>query len=278
MSDQWKPNVLVAVLLGVFTCSFTFLYLNKTKLFLVYFIFQILVVGLDLHFDQSIAWICMLVCPIHGYWIAKNYQSDDARRWFSQWWAISVLYMIFVVPILLCRILFYDFFSVPAGSMSPNINQGDYVLVQKHGFGDYSLFGKKIFSSGLAEGVELTRGKIYVFYSPHKPIILIKRLVGKPGDTISVQGDQIKINGVLLKAKLVVEYPDYIVNEENINNISYRVKSKKGKKVNYNLTVVVPSGQYFFLGDNRDNSMDSRIFGLVSEARLVGELAYVWQH
>src|SRR5690606_7829840 len=108
------------------------------------------------------------------------------RRWFSRWWAIPAIYLSFLLPIFITRTFFYEPFSIPASSMSPSINTGDIIIVKKYGYGSYSAYGVKLFNSENASNIDFVRGNIHAFYPPHTDVPYVKRLIGKPGDTIEI--------------------------------------------------------------------------------------------
>jgi signal peptidase I len=157
---------------------------------------------------------------------------------------------------LVIRTLLFQPFSIPSGSMRPTLLEGDYLFVTKwsYGYSRYSLpFGPDIFS-GRIWGSEPKRGDVVVFKFPPDPSIdYIKRVVGLPGDKIQVKDGQLFING-------------YDTLDLNPNSIGDNTREFD-----------VPPGHYFMMGDNRDNSADSRFtVGYVPAENLVGRANLVF--
>ena len=261
--------------IGNFLQSFTFLYMNRLKLFFIYF-FLIVVVGIfDLLYQTPVSLLFSIICPAHVYNIVENYNEQEKRGWYSRWWAIPSILASFVVPIILCRSFFYEPFTIPGASMSPYLDVGDFVLVKKMGYGTYGTFGISLVDTDISESVELQRGKAYVFYPPHKRILYIKRLIGKPGDSVVMSNGVLLINGNPVERKLLLEGTQFSLHEETLEGVSYKIKTAGQRFLMGNIDIVVPQGQYFFLGDNRDQSADSRMWGAVPSSNLVGEVVYV---
>ncbi|ODT27372.1 MAG: signal peptidase I [Kaistia sp. SCN 65-12] len=186
---------------------------------------------------------------------------------------------------LVIRTLFFQPFSIPSGSMRPTLLEGDYLFVTKwaYGYSHYSLpFSPDIFS-GRIWGSEPERGDVVVFKFPPNPSIdYIKRVVGLPGDKIQMKGGQLFINGVGVPREKVGQIDNPDVTEVNRPVDVYRETLPNG--VSYDTLDLtqnglgddtrefdVPPGHYFMMGDNRDNSSDSRFsVGYVPDENLVG--------
>ncbi|MER8520846.1 signal peptidase I [Mesorhizobium sp. M0644] len=186
---------------------------------------------------------------------------------------------------LVIRTLLFQPFSIPSGSMRPTLLEGDYLFVTKwsYGFSRYSLpFGPNIFS-GRIWGSEPKRGDVVVFKFPPDPSVdYIKRVVGLPGDKIQVKDGQLFINDVGVPRVKVGQIDNRDVTEENRpvdvyretlpNGISYDTLDLTQASIGDNTKEFkVPPGHYFMMGDNRDNSSDSRFtVGFVPDENLVG--------
>jgi signal peptidase I len=186
---------------------------------------------------------------------------------------------------LVIRTFFFQPFSIPSGSMRPTLLEGDYLFVTKwaYGYSRYSLpFGPPIFS-GRIWGAEPERGDVVVFKFPPNPDVdYIKRVIGLPGDRVQVEGGQLFINGEAVKREKVGEIDDADITEvdrpvevwrETLpNGVSYNTLDLTHNGIGDDTReFVVPEGHYFMMGDNRDNSSDSRFsVGFVPAENLVG--------
>ncbi|WP_442578407.1 signal peptidase I [Mesorhizobium sp. ASY16-5R] len=186
---------------------------------------------------------------------------------------------------LVIRTLLFQPFSIPSGSMRPTLLEGDYLFVTKwaYGYSRYSLpFSPNLFS-GRIFGSAPERGDVVVFKFPPNPSLdYIKRVVGLPGDRIQMRDGQLFINGEgVPRVKTgTIDNPD--ITEENRpidvyretlpNGVSYDTLDLTPNGIDDNTReYVVPPGHYFMMGDNRDNSSDSRrSVGFVPEENLVG--------
>jgi signal peptidase I len=175
-----------------------------------------------------------------------------------------------------------DWNDVPSGSMKPTILEGDRVFVNKLA---YDL--KVPFTTWhLAEWSNPQRGEVVVFYSPHDNTRLVKRVVGVPGDTVELRNEQLVINGKLMEyAPLGTEVSGQLSEAERQQSLfatekltghSHAVMAIPSVAAKRSFgPVLVPEGQYFMMGDNRDNSFDSRYFGTVERKRIVGKATEV---
>ena len=186
---------------------------------------------------------------------------------------------------LVIRTLLFQPFSIPSGSMRPTLLEGDYLFVTKwaYGYSRHSLpFSPNIFS-GRIWGAAPERGDVVVFKFPPNPSLdYIKRVIGLPGDTIQMKQGQLFINGAAVPREKVAEINNPAITEVNRPVEVYRETLPNGVVYDtLDLTpnsigddtreFVVPAGHYFMMGDNRDNSTDSRFsVGFVPEENLVG--------
>lgn len=189
--------------------------------------------------------------------------------------------VIFVV--LLLRSFLAEPFRIPSGSMMPTLLVGDFILVNKFSYGlRLPVLNKKVLEIG-----EPQRGDVVVFRYPEDPSIdYIKRVVGLPGDRISYRGKVLSINGQVM-AQLPsgsyvgtgsgVSSSGADLRVENLDGVQHQilVRPQAGGPEG---EVVVPDGHYFMMGDNRDNSKDSRYFGPVPEGNLVGKAFMIWMN
>ncbi|HXS73897.1 MAG TPA: signal peptidase I [Rhodanobacteraceae bacterium] len=194
-------------------------------------------------------------------------------------------------PVILAVLLFRTFliepFRIPSGSMMPTLLVGDFVLVNKFAYGlRLPVTDTKIVDIG-----EPKRGDIVVFkYPPNPKEDYIKRIIGLPGDTISVHDEQVFVNGQPAPQTFIG--PDKDTDPESVKTAQAdgKVYNEKLGKVSHHIIVLppymrapqtegswtVPQGYYFAMGDNRDNSSDSRFWGPVPESDLRGKAFLIW--
>ena len=198
---------------------------------------------------------------------------------------ISLFYAILAA--LFIRSFFFEPFSIPSGSMYPNLKVGDYLFVSKYsyGFSKHSLpFSIPVISGRLFYN-KPKRGDIVVFKTPEdNKTDYIKRVIGLPGDTIKIKNNIIFANGKSIKIKKIGEekykfFDVELIRETLDDNTYYDVYEFK-KSVTFLNTndyeeIIIPKDHFFVLGDNRDNSQDSRFIGLIPKNNLVGRAEVV---
>jgi signal peptidase I len=186
---------------------------------------------------------------------------------------------------LVIRTLLFQPFSIPSGSMRPTLLEGDYLFVTKwaYGYSKHSLpFSPDLFE-GRVWAEEPERGDVVVFKFPPNPSLdYIKRVIGLPGDTVQMQDGRLYINGEIVPREKVGEIDNPDITEVNRpvevyretlpNGVTYETFDLSENSLGDNTReFVVPDGHYFMMGDNRDNSTDSRFsVGFVPFENLVG--------
>lgn len=183
--------------------------------------------------------------------------------------------------VLLVRSFIFEPFRIPSDSMMPTLFAGDFIFVSKFSY-DLRL---PVFNIKILETGDPQRGDVVVFKLPSDPSVnYIKRLVGLPGDHIVVVNDQVFVNGQQLKVELGGYYndPTYAnarLGTETLGAVQHQVMYIP-ESFAKDFDAVVPPGHYYFMGDNRDNSQDSRFpqVGFVPEANLVGRAKLIWLH
>lgn len=218
----------------------------------------------------------------------------EARDPWPVEWAGSLLPVL--VLVLVVRSAVAEPYHIPSGSMMPTLDVGDFIMVTKYSYGvRLPLFDAKVVDIG-----EPQRGDVVVFRPPWAPgESWIKRIVGLPGDRVVVKDDRVWINGEPVTVEPVGPYRgdptdsedatllqyDAAVLSEHLGNVEHRIIEIPGVRgslggapdvPNADNPEVVPEGCYFVMGDNRDNSEDSRYHGCVPEERLVGRAAFIW--
>lgn len=190
--------------------------------------------------------------------------------------------LLIALAIFAGRSILADWNIVPSGSMKPTILEGDAIFVDKLA---YDL--KVPFTTlHLARWADPRRGDIVVFYAPHNDMRMVKRVIGLPGDTVAMINNRLFINGQAVAYEPVAatastgisagELDRSRLAEEWLGDIRHRVMFKPGEDLHNTFPpITVPPGQYLLLGDNRDNSADSRYFGFVPRERILGKATRV---
>lgn len=197
---------------------------------------------------------------------------------------VSVIVQALLLALVIRTFLFQPF-SIPSGSMRPTLLEGDYLFVTKwaYGYSRHSLpFSPDIFSGRIWSSMP-ERGDVAVFKFPPNPSVdYIKRIIGLPGDRIQMKGGQLFINEVAVPREKVGEINNPDITEVNRpvdvyretlpNGVSYETLDLSPNGIGDDTReFVVPAGHYFAMGDNRDNSSDSRFtVGFVPDENLVG--------
>lgn len=189
-------------------------------------------------------------------------------------------------PVLFIVFFFRSFlvepFQIPSGSMIPTLKIGDFILVNKFTYG----IRLPVLNTEIIPVNKPQRGDVMVFFPPHAPdTYYIKRVIGLPGDQISYINHVLTINGQVIPEKLVAMLPPLNPNlrlvKENIDGKEFTTyKHLVPEALSRHGSWVVPEGHYFMVGDNRDNSFDSRGWQnpYVSEDAIVGKAFAVWMH
>lgn len=216
--------------------------------------------------------------------------NDKEKLWWIEWTA-GIFPLIFIF--FMVRGFVIEPFKIPSGSMEPTFISGDIILVNKF----YYNFKTPVFNLTIKKNNSVKAGDVVVFkYPPDPNIYYIKRVVAIPGDTIEYffQTRQLNINNKIVnlsfekKAKEYDTKEDVSVYRESFSDISHLIQFKFGKKdiiiptfegflnkesCTFSVEKImcsIPQGYYFTMGDNRDNSLDSRFWGFVSENNIIG--------
>ena len=212
--------------------------------------------------------------------------SNSSLDWFKSNF-LSLFYAILIAIII--RTFFFQAFFIPSSSMEPTLLVGDRIFVSKFSYG-YSKHSFPFSLPLINERVlfsEPERGDIIVFKTPENlRIDYIKRLVGLPGDKIQMIDGILHINDIPVKRKKIRSETKLINNgqirnvliyEETLpNNISYETFDIGNTRADNTSEIFIPEDSYFFMGDNRDNSKDSRFVGSVPKNNLVGKAQIIF--
>jgi signal peptidase I len=221
--------------------------------------------------------------------VDQRLKKDEGGLWET----IKVVIQALLIAVVVRTVLFQPF-NIPSGSLVPTLLVGDYLFTSKYSYGysRYSIpFGPPLFS-GRIWGSEPKRGDIAVFKLPKdNSTDYIKRVIGLPGDKIQVVEGILQINGQAVKRERIEDYetsdafgrtiavPQY--QETLPNGVAHRIVERDGDKGYWDNTYLytVPAGHFFMMGDNRDNSTDSRdesSVGFVPFENLVGRAEIIF--
>jgi len=230
---------------------------------------------------------------------AETRERLRSERLRQPWWLeYTASFFPVILAVFVVRSFIVEPFKIPSGSMVPTLLVGDFILVNKYEYG----LRVPITNTKLTQGKPLTRGDVVVFrYPKDESVDYIKRVIGLPGDTVAYENKQLTING---KPVPETAQPDYF-DDERIGYAKQFVEDLDGRKnaiLNnpqvppfvvgaddypyrdncvYNAQGVsckVPAGHYFMMGDNRDNSADSRYWGFVPDKNIVGRAFFIWMN
>jgi signal peptidase I len=240
---------------------------------------------------------------------AKGQSPDDERereveelsralRTPPAWLEFPASFFPVIAAVFALRSFVVEPFKIPSGSMIPTLLVGDFILVNKYTYGiRLPVLNKKIIEVGSPR-----RGDVMVFrYPPDPSVDYIKRVVGLPGDRVAYQNKRLSINGVEVP---VANQPDYLHRDraayarqfaETVGARTYRVLNDPDAPAfimsatefsqrenclynNAGVICTVPPGHFFLMGDNRDNSLDSRFWGFVPEQNIVGRAFGIWMN
>jgi signal peptidase I len=247
----------------------------------------------------------VLLLVTGGIWLLDCFALAGKRASgvAEPWWVEYAKSFFPVILVVFCiRSFLIEPFKIPSGSMIPTLQVGDFILVNKFTYGiRLPVINQKIVQLNNPQ-----RGDVMVFRYPEDPTLdYIKRVVGLPGDTVEYRNKQLWINGVeqAQVAQGVYNYLEagmrVVHTEERIESLGERkhavlvnpqmptlhlgsVAEFSGRdKCVYDNEMVrckVPEGQYFMLGDNRDNSRDSRYWGFVPDKQIVGKAFFIWMN
>lgn len=237
-----------------------------------------------------------IIWCLDHFWLKKRRPADARDPWWVEYGA-SFFPVILVVFCL--RSFVAEPFKIPSGSMIPTLHVGDFILVNKYAYGvRLPVINKKIIEVGSPQ-----RGDVMVFRYPENPSLdYIKRVVGLPGDKVAYLNKRLSINGVEVPVRPLDDFLDkdrlaYVPRyAETLGKVEHQIlvepESPEApafirqvapfpfrENCLYNAEGVVcdvPAGHYFMMGDNRDNSRDSRFWGFVPDENIVGRAFFIW--
>lgn len=191
---------------------------------------------------------------------AAEPQTKSTAREYYEALLIAIIFVNFA------RIFVFQAFKIPSGSMEDNLKIGDHIVVNKFIYGPEAAG----FLGGLVPLRDVRRGDIVIFRYPRQPALdYVKRVVGLPGDTISIENKVVFINGTRLDEPYVILDDGHVYPQSEYLPDAHRYRDQMAP-------FEIPAGQYFVMGDNRDHSSDSRYWGTVPRTMIKGRAFMVY--
>jgi len=301
--QNWKPKPWIAVVLSVANASLGLLYAGKPRWAGIYFATTTTIVMLA--FFRAFAGVsdaimgaleiaAAIVGIILAYRAAKT-APERIRPKYTRWYSLLAICAAFAVAAVAFRAFVYEPFKIPSTAMAPTTEIGSRVIVQKFGYGHYTTYGLRFASRPIS--APLHRGDVIVFDYPVDPAeTYVKRIVGVPGDRVVYRDKHLFVNGVDTRVRQLDDYlhpdmprysqrfldkldgttfatlQDDVQRQPEPSNFAFRDHCAYTED---EVRCDVPAGNYFVMGDNRDNSLDSRYWGFVRSDLIIGKVVKI---
>ncbi len=232
--------------------------------------------------------------------VLRQRRAQNAKQ---PWWIeYSISFFPVILAVFVLRSFVVEPFKIPSGSMIPTLHVGDFILVNRYTYG----LRLPIVNKKFIEINQPRRGDVVVFHYPNDPAVdYIKRVVGVPGDEIVYRDKQLWLNGSLqpmqrdgdynyvesglsfvhteqYREKLDGREHSVLLNPERVqihlNGVEHFPQYEQCRYSEREMRCTVPDGHYFMMGDNRDNSRDSRYWGFVPDELIVGKAFLIWMN
>lgn len=206
--------------------------------------------------------------------VAADLEADAPREPYLV--DLSRSFFPVLVIVLVLRSFLVEPFQIPSGSMLPTLEVGDFILVNKYAYGlRLPVAGTKVVAIDNPE-----RGDVMVFKFPEDgETNYIKRVVGLPGDHVRYRNKTLFINDEQVATEFVASLPPVELRRELLGDVAHEIFLTMGRRNGAGEGEwTIPDGEYFVMGDNRDNSNDSRFWGTVPDELIVGRAFAIWMH
>lgn len=281
----------LALLLALVSTMLAMLYVGRWRRALAYLAIYLLlfaaylgggfaglpVFTLDLFY--TVAYVAITFAGMGDAWrIARGQRARFDGGWTSRWPVLLGLPAAVVIAILLARAFLAEPYRIPAVSMEPTLLRGDFLLAWKWPYRNYGTYGVPITSDLQPDPAALpARGDIVLFRFTGDPgIVYIKRVIGLPGDRVVIDRGVLTVNAQAASRRPTGKHlHDVEIHEETLDGRRYHILGGSTEG-GVSVSVAVPPGHYFVLGDNRDASNDSRHWGFVPQTHLVGRPLWIW--
>lgn len=245
-----------------------------------YFAYKTAAAGL---WPGNVSWVILylllaLVGAADAYRLSLPHRERFVGPWFSTWQGMAGIGIVYLVAVVGVRASLFEPFRIPAASMLPTLAVGDHFFANKFVYGLRLPFT----SVELSDGEAPARGDVIVFWPANQRVRYVKRIVGVPGDLVSIDpaSMEVSVNGESIRLA-VTESAEFEsgteLATEKLGNREFQTLTQAGSRSRGG-DFSVPEGHYFVLGDNRDNSMDSRYpeIGFVPEDNIIGRAGRIW--
>ncbi|EGM77657.1 signal peptidase I [Rheinheimera sp. A13L] len=304
LHSPWRPHRGLTVLFGIATAPFVFLYVNRPGYFWLYLllgcgwsvVYLLFPQWAEFFFAGELKELFLLpyvlACLTHGLLIAWFGDHTRPRGWYARWWLVLLLSFLPYIVLKLVQTYGFGLYQIPASSMSPTLKPGMLVLVKKYHF--------------TSESDPLQHGDLVLFQKNSQMLPgagqqeFVKRVIGLPGDRVVYQKKQVQVSTNCQPQTDICTMPlnvsrspvdpsqskDFITFEEQLGYARYLIqhKSDSSEQTRHYFRQPqqaaghwrVPDHHYFVLGDNRDNSFDSRFWGFLPESLLTGKVVFIF--
>jgi len=298
-----RPSRRIAAALGFFVPPVGMLYVARPGLAGIYLALTITVAAVKVFLLHGPAWIggavllfIGIVCAVQAYRYARDFR-EVRRPWYSHGAGLVVVIAAFVGLVVGFRAFLFAPYRAVSGSMLPSIEPGANVIVKKWGYGNYGTYGMHIARAPISS--EVSRGDIFVFDFPEDTTrAYVQRIVGLPGDRVAYFSKRLWVNDQEAARTRIADFAhrdratpsqqflerlggrEYriLIDPDAPASIPFAKAFPLKEDCTYTQEGVscrVPAGHYYVLGDNRDNSADSRVWGFVPAENIIGKVQLI---